>query len=207
MSYYNDKVVASSPQLKDIRDNYTIIVLPCIDNTAANNATYRTSGLNNMALSYKKWQLVNNKCQPTSNALTYKDIPILKGIIDSNSDLKCIISGGEDCSKYSGNTQDYSTEFEVQIIIPKNQTDNTQRYRDYLTTNNDEMCILERTQGTTFGDYAYDNFGIPTYYLQFKVSKHYALLGDYHTLSETEYIHGNYEAARRMSGIVNLMLL
>lgn len=203
----NDNIVKQSKFLQELKNNYTIIVLPCIDNIAANNVTYRTSGLNNMALSYKKWQIVDGKCQPTSNALTYNDIPILKNIIDNNTDLKCIISGGEDCSKYTANSQDYSTEFETQIIISLNQNDDTAEYSQHLTNDRNENVIIEHTKGITFGDYAYDNFGIKTYYVQLHVSKRYTELADYHTLTEDEYLYDNYEAGRRIANIVNLMLL
>lgn len=203
----NDDIVNQSKFLQELKNNYTIIILPCIDNTAANNATYKYSGLNNMALSYKKWQIVDGKCQPTSNALTYNDIPILKNIIDNNTDLKCIISGGEDCTKYSANSQDYTTEFETQIIIPLNQNDDTTEYAQHLINDRNEDVIIEHTKGTTFGDYAYDNFGIRTYYIQLHVSKRFTELADYHTLTEDEYMHGNYESGRRIANIVNLMLL
>ena len=202
----NDYIVNQSKFLQDLRNNYTIIVLPCIDNIAANNATDKYSGLNNMALSHKKWQIVDGKCQPTSNALTYNDIPIIKSIIDNNQDLKCIVSGGEDCSKYSSNSQDYSTDYETQIIIPKNQISTIDNYITHLQNNRNENVILEHTRGTTFGDYAYDNYNIPVYYVQLKVSKKYTELSDYHTLTEEEYLHNNYEAGRRMANIINLFL-
>lgn len=202
----DDYIVNQSKFLQDLRDNYKIIVLPCIDNIAANTTTDKYSGLNNMALTYQKWRIVDGKCQPTTNALTYHDIPIIKSIIDNNTDLKCIVSGGEDCSKYAGNTQDYSTDFETQIIIPKNQTSNINEYKLHLENNRNELVIIENTKGTTFGDYAYDNYNIPTYYVQLKVSKRFTELSSYHTLSETEYLHSNYEAGRRMANIVNLFL-
>lgn len=203
----DDYIVNQSKFLQDLRNNYTIIVLPCIDNIAANNSVDRYSGLNNMALTYKKWQIVDNKCQPTSNALTYHDVPIIKSIIDNNQDLKCIVSGGEIMTGYGGNTQDYSTDYETQIIIPKNQTNSIGNYIDHLISNRNENVVIENTKGTTFGDYAFDNFNIPTYYVQLKVSKRYTELAEYHTLSETEYLHSNYEAGRRMANIVNLFLM
>lgn len=203
----DDYIVNQSKFLQELRDNYKIIVLPCIDNQAANNSTDKYSGLNNMALTFKKWQIVDGKCQPTSNALTYHDIPILKTIIDNNQDLKCIVSGGEDCSKYAGNSQDYVTNFETHIVLPKNQISNIDGYRMHLETNRNEFVVVENTTGTTFGDYAYDNYNIPTYYVQLKVSKRYAELSDYHSLSQVQYLHSNYEAGRRIANIVNLFLL
>ena len=184
-------------------------MLPCIDNTAGNAETIRNCGLNNMALSYKKWQIVDNKCQPTTYALGNHDIPIIKNIIDTNQDLKCIVSGGEICSGYKGNTQDYSTDFEAHFVTPKNQavSDNLSAYINHLSTNRNENAIAENTTGTTFGDYAYDNYGIPTYYVQLKASKRFTELADYHTLTEDEYLHCNYEAGRRIANIVNLFLI
>lgn len=205
----DDYVVTQSKFLQELRNNYTIIVLPCIDNTAANADIIKNCALNNMALSYKKWQITDEKCQPTTYALSNHDIPILKSIIDNNTDLKCIVSGGEDCTKYSGNTQDYSTEYETQFVIPKNQveSDNLSLYKSHLETDRNENVIVENTQGTTFGDYAFDNYNIPVYYVQLHVSKRYTELADYHTLTEDQYLHCNYEAGKRMANIVNLFLM
>ena len=203
----NDYIVAQSKFLQSLRNDYTIIVLPCIDNSASNTDPIKKCGLNNMALSYKKWQLADGKCQPTTFALSNHDIPILKKIIDDNPDLKCIISGGEDMTKY-GTTNDYTTEFETQIVIPKNQAiDNLLEYKKHLEDNRDEIVSIENTVGTTIGDYAYDNFGINTYYIQLHVSKKFTELSEYHTLSEIEYLHSNYEAGRRIANIVNIMLI
>lgn len=203
----NDYIVGQSKFLQELKNNYTIIVLPCIDNKAGNNTVQdRNSGLNNMALSYKKWQIVDGKCQPTSYALSVHDIPILKSIIDNNSDLKCIVSGGEDLTKYGANSSEYSTEFETHIVIPKNQNNDIDSYKSYLEVDKNENVVIENTVGTTFGDYAFDNYNIPTYFVQLKPSKRYEELSDYHTLSEVEYMHSNYEAGRRMANIVNLFL-
>lgn len=204
----NDYIVNQSKFLQDLKNNYTIIVLPCIDNKAGNVTGIQECGLNNMALNFKKWQIIEDKCQPTTYALGVNDIPIVKSIIDNNHDLKCIVSGGEDCSKYGANTQDYSTEFETQFVIPKNQISSTQllAYKSHLETNRNENVIIENTIGYGIGDYAYDNYSIPTYYVQLKVSKKYNELANYHTLSEQDYLHSNYEAGRRMANIVNLFL-
>lgn len=109
-------------------------------------------------------------------------------------------------TKYSGNSQDYSTEFETHIVMPKNQVNNIVDYKNYLETNRNENVVIENTVGTTFRDYAFDNYKIPTYFVQLKPSKRYSELSEYHTLSETEYMHSNYEAGRRISNIVNLFL-
>ena len=202
----NDYIVNQSKFLQELKNNYTIIVLPCIDNKAGNTTGMKECGLNNMALSYKKWQIIDGKCQPTSYALSVHDIPILKSIIDNNSDLKCIVSGGEDLTKYGANSSEYSTEFETHIVIPKNQHNNLDDYKSYLEVDKNENVVIENTVGTTFGDYAFDNYNIPTYFVQLKPSKRYKELSNYHSLNETEYIHCNYEAGRRMANIVNLFL-
>lgn len=204
----DDTIVSSSRFLQDLRDNYTIVVLPCIDNVAANNANDKYNGINNMALSYKKWQIVDGKCQPTSDALTYHDIPIIKKLIDDNTDLKCIVSGGEILTGYAANSSEYTTEFECHIVIPKNQQENSMNdYVGYLTNVKNEYVVVEHTLGTTFGDYAFDNYGIPTYYIQLNVSKKYTELANDHLLTEKQYLHGTYEAGRRMSNIINFFLI
>ena len=205
----NDYIVNQSRFLQELKNNYTIIVLPCIDNTAGSAQTIRNCGLNNMALSYKKWQIVDGKCQPTDFALSCHDVPIVKNIIDNNQDLKCIVSGGEICSGYNYNAQDYSTDFETHFVTPKNQvaSDDLSAYINHLSTDRNENVVAENTAGTTFGDYAYDNYGIPTYYVQLKVSKRYTELASYHSLTEDEYLHHNYEAGRRIANIANLFLI
>ena len=84
---------------------------------------------------------------------------------------------------------------------------NLLEYKKHLEDNRDEIVSIENTVGTTFGDYAYDNFGINTYYIQLHVSKKFTELSEYHTLSEIEYLHCNYEAGRRIANIVNIMLI
>lgn len=203
----NPLYVSKSPILQDLKNNYTIIVLPCIDNTASNTVEYRTAGLNNQALSYKKWQIVNDKTVPTANSLTYNDVPIIKTLIDNNQDLKCIVSGGEIMTGYSGNTQDYPTDYETQFVIPRKMTiDNLNDYISYLENDKNENVDVSNTIGFTFGDYAFDQYGIPTYFIQQKVSKRFEELSDFHTLTEQQYLHQNYEAGRRMSTIINTIL-
>lgn len=204
----DDYIVNQSKFLQDLRDNYTIIVLPCIDNKAENADIIKSCGLNNMALSYKKWQIVNDLCEPTDYALSVHDVPILKNIIDNNQDLKCIVSGGEILTGYGGNSQDYSTDFETQFVIPKKQLESDLLdYKTHLETNRNENVIIENTQGCTFADYAYDHYQIPTYFVQLNVSKRYYELSKHHTLSKDDYLHSNYEAGRRIANIVNLFLI
>ena len=202
----NDYIVNQSKFLQDLRNNYTIIVLPCIDNQAGNADILKNCGLNNMALTYQKWQIVDGKCQPTEYALSNHDIPIIKKIIDENQDLKCIVSGGEILSGYALNGQDYVTDFETHIVVPKNQTYEPSDYANHLSNNRNEHVVTEHTTGTTFGDYAYDNYNIPTFYIQLHVSKRWAELADYHTLTSDSYLYYNYEAGRRIANIINLFV-
>lgn len=201
----NDYLVNQSQLLNELKTNYTIVVLPSIDDTAGNLVPIRNAGLNNMALSYKKWQLLNGICQPTTFSLNNHDTPILLDLI--TNDLKCIVSGGEIMTGYAGNTQDYTTNYETHIAIPKNQDIATvSEYKTHLETTRNELVAVEKTIGTTFGDYAFDNHGVPTYFVQLKPSKRFTDLADYHSLNEIEYMHSNYEAGRRISNIVNLFL-
>lgn len=206
----NDYIVNQSPNLQDLRDNYTIIVLPFIDNTAANAVNYRDAGLNNAALSRGRWQIINDICVPASgiNGEGNHGIIIIKNIINNNQDIKCIVSGGEIMTGYAGNNQtEYSTDYEMQIIIPRKMTFHFNELKKWLEDYRNEHLIIENTQGATFGDYAFDNFGIRTYYIQQKVSKKYLELSDYHTLTVNQYQHGNYETGRRISNIINLFII
>lgn len=204
----NDYIVNQSKLLKNLRDNYTIIVLPCIDNQAGNADIIKHCGLNNSCLSFKKWEIIDGKCQPTAYALGNHDIPILKKIIDDNQDLKCIVSGGEIMTGYAGNPVDYSTDFETHIVMPMNVIDNSSiiPYRTHLEAVRNEFVVIENTKGITFGDYAYDNYEIPTYFIQLKASKRFVELAEYHSLKEENYLYSNYEAGRRMANIVNLFI-
>ena len=95
------------------------------------------------------------------------------------------------------------------MVIPKNQVSSNEliSYKAHLETDRNEDVVIENTKGTTFGDYAFDNYNIPTYYVQLQVCKRYTELADYHTLSKDQYLHCNYEAGRRMANIANLFLM
>lgn len=231
----NDYIVAQSKFLQDLRNNYTIIVLPFIDNLANNTAPNTTAGLNNAALSRQRWVIgVDGKAVPASGAHGSDNhgVKIIKQLIDSHSDLKCIVSGGEVMTGFASNNQtEYSTEFETHIVLPKNKSTSSiitvsqntiigenlivgssvpndlNSYVDYLRTNRNELVVVENTQGVTFGDYAFDTFSIPTYFVQLKVSKRFTELAEYHTLTAERYMHANFEAGRRMANIANLFLI
>ncbi len=206
----DDYIVNQSAFLTDLRDNYTIVVLPFIDNTAANTAPYTGAGLNNVALSRQRWAEVNGVTQPatgTHGADNY-GVQIIKALIDTHSNAKCIVSGGEIMTGYSLNQQDlYTTEYQTHIAVPKRQTFAKQAYKEHLETNRSELVVVEPTDGFTFGDYAYDNHAIPAYFVQLKVSDRFTELADDHALTSEQYIYFNYEAGRRMANIVNLFVL
>ena len=203
----NPYVVNQSAFLTDLKNNYTIIVLPFIDNVARNTADDKNAGLNNTVITQPKWQIVNDKTEPTTFALSVHDVPILLSIIDSNQDLKCIVSGGEIMTGYSLNPPDYTTSFETHFVIPRKMVNDLATYKTHLETDRDEFVVVENTQGKTFGDYAYDQYGIPTYFVQLKVSKKFTELAEFHSLTSEQYLHSNYEAGRRIANIVNLFLM
>ena len=206
----DDGIVAQSAFLTDLRENYTIIVLPCIDNVAGNGSdAQRASGLNNAALSRQRWVIDGtNKTVPAANAngTGNHGVQIVKALVDANTDLKCIVSGGEILSGYGGNTPYYATVFQTHFVVPRNMAFDQAAYKTHLETNRSEHVVVENTQGFTFGDYAYDQFGIPVYFVQLQVSDRYAEFGSDLTITATEYMHGNYEAGRRMANIVNLFV-
>lgn len=206
----NDYIVGQSAHLTNLRDNYTIIVLPFIDNVAGNaNATQRTAGLNNQALGYQRWVIDGtNKTVPAANAngTGNHGVQIIKALIDGNTDAKCIVSGGEILTGYGGNTPYYSTTFQAHFVVPRNMAFDHAAYKTHLETNRSELVVVENTQGFTFGDYAFDQYGIPVYFVQLKASNRFTEWADDHTLTEQAYLHSNYEAGRRMANIVNLFV-
>jgi hypothetical protein len=203
----SDHIVNQSAFLTDLRDNYTIIVLPFIDNIAANAEILRECGLNNTALSRQRWVIDGaNKTVPAAgaNGADNHAVQIIKALIDANTDLACIVSGGENMEGYLFNPADYTTAYQTHIVTPRNMAFDQTGYSAHLAANRGELVVVENTQGFTFGDYAYDQHGIPVYFVQLKVSDRFTELADDHSLTEAAYMHSNYEAGRRMANIVNL---
>lgn len=213
----SDYLVAQSALLQQLRDNYTIVVLPCIDATAGGNDNGRQSiGLNCMALpSYRKWQLVDDKCQPTSYATnTAKDIPILLSFLNAHSDARLILSGGEDTTGYAFESPKYNTEYMTQFILPKNMltpswlTD----FAAYLESERGETTPdIVSTDGKTFADYVFDNMNIPALYLNLQLDGTWDTRKQYTQEDEQAgsgamYFYRNYETGRRLAAIVNIML-
>lgn len=188
----NDYIVSQSKFLTDLKNNYKIIVLPNID-IFANLNEFPTAGINLAG----KWSVENDKAQPVG---VYHDVQIVKNLIDANADAKCIITGGEIDAQYP-------SDFQTQVVLPKNQVSNIDPYKTHLTTNRDELVVEAKTNGLTFMDYAYDNHAIPAYAVQLKVSNRFVDRAEYHNLSEELYLHSNYEAGRRMANIANLFLI
>lgn len=209
----NDYIVNQSDFLQNLKQNYTIVVLPCIDiNGGDNNGEANSRSLNASFSSYAKWQIINNKCAPTNYAInTAHDVPIFLSFLQSHQDALMILSGGEDTSGYAFESPKYTTEYMTQIILPMNQImpKVVQDYLDHLENDRGEDAAdVESTNGKTFGDYAYDNYGIPTIYLNMKVSqmwderKQYAQEND----DADRYFYRNYETGRRIANIANLFL-
>lgn len=205
----NDYVVNQSKFLTDLRDNYTIIVLPFIDNTANNTSPNTGAGLNNTTLSRQRWIISGSGKTIPATGVHGADnygVQIIKNLIDSNANLKCIVSGGEIMSGFSLNPADYSENYQAQFVITKNMANTISDYTNYLRETRGELIDLVNTKGFTFGDYAYDTYSIPVYFVQQKVSSKFTELSDFHDLSEQQYLHGNYEVGRRISNIINLFI-
>lgn len=205
----DDYIVNQSVFLTDLRDNYTIVVLPFIDNIATNAEPYTGAGLNNAALSRQRWVEVGSVTVPATgeHGADNYGVQIIKSLIDTNSDAQCIVSGGEIMTGYGLNNQElYTTSYQTHVAIPKRQTFDKQDYKTHLEANRSELVVVETTDGFTFGDYAYDNHAIPAYFVQLKVSDRYTELANDHALTAEQYTYFNYEAGRRMANIVNLFL-
>ena len=209
----NNSIVSQSTFLQDLKQNYTIVVLPCIDLNGGGNSTgNQGKGLNSMALTnYQKWRIVNDVCLPTNYGSGTNDYLIFSAFLTANSDALMILSGGEDTSGYQFESPKYTTEYMTQLILPKNQSlpQDIENYLDHLENDRGEdAAVIEHTNGKTFGDYAYDNYGIPTLYLNMKVSQmwsermYMAQDGD----SASQYFYRNYETGRRIANIVNMFL-
>lgn len=210
----NDYIVSQSRFLQDLKNNYTICILPCIDiSGGGNNPTGRTIGLNCMASPYSKWQIVNGKCIPTAHGELCEDVQIFKSFINSNKDAQLIISGGEDTSGYLYEYPKYTIDYMTQFILPLNQETNISSYSQYLQKDRgEEAPVIEHTDGKTSADYAFDNFGIPTIYMNLHVSNKWDDRKQYAQASEREgngdsYFYRNYETGRRIANIVNLFLI
>lgn len=211
-----DYIVNQSNFLKKIKQDYTIVVLPCIDIKAGNNAANKydyslnSSGINGN--SYAKWRIVNNKCVPTTYGDTCANVSIFKLWIALHTDAMAIISGGEDTSAYGFEIPKYSTDFMTQFILPLNQQTPQwlDGYCDWLEdVRGEDAPDVDNTNGMTSGDYAFDNYGIPTYYINLKVSQMWAERQQYMQSGDSaeKYMYRTYETGRRIANIANFILM
>jgi len=210
----NNYVVAQSSFLQTLKQDYTIVVLPCIDFIPGHHTTgnYERS-LNNSYSSYAKWQISNDKCVPTTYGNGAADVGIFMDWLEANDDAVALISGGELKTTASAvGKPDYSTEYMTQVIIPKNliEPDWLTDYCNHIEDDRGEdKPDVENTAGATCGDYAFDNYDIPTFFINLNVSqmwderKQYAQPQD----SADRYMYRNYETGRRIANIVNFILM
>ena len=220
----NPYIVAQSKFLTKLRQDYTIVVLPCIDITAganmtANNVDNRQRSLNNPfggATSATRWMLQNNVCVPYN--ANHADVNIFTSWIDANSDALVLVSGGERTTLNSstGNPNlgapSYETDYMTQVIVAKNVTEPSWLgdYCDHLVNDRGENePDVEHTAGLTCGDYAYDNHGIPAYFINLKPSNRWDEVKDYMQGGDTanRYMYRSYETGRRIANIANFFLM
>lgn len=203
----NDYYVNQSTHLQDLKNNYKIVVLPCIDNFGTNATTLRNAGLNQTVISPARWKITAGVTNPSPDGATNHGVIIVKNLIDSNADAKLIVSGGEIMEGYAFNPVDYSTDYEIQFVIPKNQTFDLTAFKTHLETNRNENVVVENTVGLTFGDYAYDNHGLKTYFIQQKgnAARWASVVNDVE-FTQDDYQYFTWNAGRRISNIVNVFL-
>lgn len=213
----NDYIVNQSKFLKKIKQEYSVVVLPCIDIKAGGNAagiydySLNTNGTS-PGSTYAKWRIVDGKCEPSSHGDECADVSIFKAWIAANTDASALVSGGEDVSGYSLELPRYNQNFMTQFVLPLNQQTPQwlEDYCDWLeNARGEDAPDVEKTNGMTSGDYAFDNFHIPTYYINLKVSQmwaerqQYAQSGD----SADKYMYRTYETGRRIANIANFILM
>lgn len=221
----NAYIVNQSAFLKRLKDDYTIIVLPCIDVRAGDNTqALGPIGLNAAGIASRaKWKEVEGKCVPTSFALnTAADVPIFLSWLSANQDACVLVSGGEDTSSYSYERPKYATDYMTQFVIPRTQTIQSwlTGYCTHLEDDRGEnepsvvrtSSVADATYGNiglTCGDYAYDNYGIPAYFVNLKVSNKWAERQEDMRSGDTasNYMYRTYETGRRIANIVNVFLM
>lgn len=209
----NDYVVNQSAFLQTLKQNYTIVVLPCIDINGGGNSTgSRERSLNTSGLgTYCKWANSNDKCVASAYGQSAADATIFMDWITENDDALVLVSGGEDCTGYSLESPAYETDYMTQFIKPKNLTTPAwlTAYCGHLEDDRGEDAPdVEATNGLTCGDYAYDNFAIPTFFINLKVSQKWAETAAYQSDQSSEnYMYRTYETGRRIANIVNFILM
>ena len=222
----NDYIVNQSKFLKRLKQDYTIVVIPCIDiNAGGNSSSGRPVGLNAAGLANNaKWKDVNDTCVPTDYALnTAADVPIFLSWLSANQDAIVLVSGGEDTSVYGGERPDYTTDYMTQFVVPRKQTIPSwlTGYCTHLEDDRgeDEPSVVQTQSvldtgtgikvGLTCGDYAFETYGIETYFINLKVSQKWTERLEYMKSSDSssDYMYRTYETGRRIANIVNVFLM
>jgi hypothetical protein len=149
---------------------------------------------------------------PTTYGDTCANVSIFKSWIALHTDAMAIISGGEDTSAYGFEIPKYSTDFMTQFILPFNQQTPQwlDDYCDWLEdVRGEDAPDVENTNGMTSGDYAFDNYDIPTYYINLKVSQMWAERQQYMQSGDSadKYMYRTYEIGRRIANIANFVLM
>ena len=214
----NANIVAQSSFLQTLKQDYTIVVLPCIDIISGNNDSaegrLRSLNTNGTGAGYglDKWTISNGVCQPTNHGNACDDVTIFKAWVAEHDDALFLLSGGERAGGYSLEDTQYSTYYMTQFILPKNLTA-PQWLTDYCTHLEDDRGEdapdVESTAGATCGDYAYDNYGIPTFFINLNVSQMWDERSQYAQSQDSadKYMYRNYETGRRIANIVNFILM
>lgn len=213
----NANIVAQSSFLQTLKQDYTIVVLPCIDIDAGGHAQGKTEmslNTNGTGVGYglDKWTINDGVCQPTTHGNACDDVTIFKAWVAAHDDALFLLSGGERAGGYSLEDTPYSTNYMTQIILPKNLTA-PQWLTDYCahleSDRGEDAPDVDNTNGMTSGDYAYDNYSLPTYYINLKPSNMWAARQQYMASGDTSehYMYRNYETGRRIANIVNFILM
>lgn len=208
----NTYLRSQSQLLQSLLSGYTIVVIPCIDLVAA---PHNNQGLNCSFQNFKKWEIIDGLCKPTSFATNIaKDVPILLSFLNTHNDASFILSGGEDTSGYLYEEPKYETDYMTQFILPMNMSTPSwlTAFSDYLETDRGEDTPnIEHTTGMTFADWAFDNLHIPSIYLNLKLSQMWDERKQYAQSDEASgdgsgYFYRNYETGRRIAAIANIFL-
>lgn len=213
----NDYIVNQSKFLKKIKQEYSVVVLPCIDIKAGGNAagiydySLNTNGTS-PGSTYAKWRIVDGKCEPSSHGDECADVSIFKAWIAANTDAAALISGGDDVSGYSLELPRYDQNFMTQFILPLNQQTPQwlEDYCDWLEdVRGEDAPDVENTNGMTSGDYAFDKYDIHTYYINLNVSQMWAERQQYMQSGDSadKYMYRTYEIGRRIANIANFILM
>lgn len=205
--------------LQRIKNDYTIVVLPCIDINAAGYSPWLrqdpslNAGWNS---SFIKWPTTAQGV--VSAATSFDDVNVFLSWFNSYSQgALAILSGGE--VKTLHENTGYTDEFMTQFVMPHAITEPQWLvdYCDWLENERGEATPSVAftkspsgsAYGSTFADYAYQESHIPTYFVNLKVSQKWAERSQYADTGDNadKYLYRNYETGRRVANIVNIILM